>query len=137
MIRISIAALATVLAFSLGAIVPRAEIAPKYYEEMRRGAQLVAILHVDEVKTFALKSRGKILKIQVEAKGRVFSVIRGKLRLYSTIAIRYTRATYPRGRVGPAPVPILKKGTRVVAWLNRAGGIWEAAARGRSFATLR
>jgi hypothetical protein len=117
----------------------RAELPPTAYEAMRGKAAIVAILAIQSVQRSAARTDGTMETVRVTVRARVLSVIRGSgLAMGATVTIHYTHSRPVKpGWVGPSPIPILEKGTRVLAWLNRAKGFLAPAARGRSFETLR
>lgn len=137
--RLSILALlAASLAVAMAGAL-RAELPPSAYEAMRGKATFVLLLDVMSVDRSNPADDGRMRSVRVTVRARVRSVIRGSgLKPGDTVTVRYTstRPTQP-GWVGPAPIPVLTKGTRVLAWLNRGKGFLAPAARGQSFELLR
>lgn len=117
----------------------RAELPPRAYEAMRQSARYVLVLAVESVERAAPRTDGPFRTTTVVVRARIVSVIRGAgLKMGDTVTIRYRhREPVKPGWVGPAPIPVLEKGSRVLAWLNRGEGAFAPAARGHSFATLR
>lgn len=137
--RLPIAALLAACLVPATAAVPRAELPPTVYEAMRAKAAVVLLLAVEEVALGAARADGRMRAAPVTVRARVRSVIRGSgLKMGDVVTIRYTniRPVQP-GWVGPAPIPILKPRTRVLAWLNRGERDFVPGARGGSFEALR
>lgn len=135
--RLPILALLAAVLFPV--LAARAELPPSAYERMRGKATFVAILAVQSVERAAPQVDGDMRTVRVTVRARILSAIRGTgLKIGDTITIRYTNRTPTKpGWVGPSPIPILAKDTRVLAWLNRGKGFLAPAARGRSFEMLR
>ena len=119
-----------------------AALPPSAYDQMRRNAQVVAVVQVLRVTLGAPRGnprRGWVRSVEVTA--RVIKVERGVgLSAPHQIVIRYRNFRPPTdgGWAGPAPTPILRPGMRVRAWLNPASRIgWKPAAGARSFETVR
>lgn len=110
----------------------RAELPPWAYAEQQRQAPVVVELEV--LSAAKVASHWQVL-------GRVVKVIRqpstGRLHANQRVTIRYP---LPEGRtagmVGPAPVPLLRRGEKVKAWIHPLPGEFGSfapAAGGRSF----
>lgn len=120
---------------AVGLLLPmaaRAELPPWVYGEQQRQAPVVVkieVLHAAQVAG------------DWQVRGRVLEVIRqpshGQLQPKQTIQLRYPLPDRRAPQmVGPSPVPQLRNGERVTAWVKPiAGGIgqFEPAAGGRSF----
>lgn len=110
----------------------RAELAPWVYGEQQRQAPLVVRLQV---------IRAAPVDGSLEARCRVQQVLRqppqGQLRVGQFLELRYPLPTpHQPGFVGPSPLPLLKPGERVTAWLAPIPGTYATytpAAGGRSF----
>ena len=113
----------------------RAELPPWVYAEDQRNAPLVVELQVTSVKADASP---------VVVKARVLRVLRVQrkpaavqLRPGDSLEIRYPLPPQrPEGWVGPSPVPLLRSGQQVTAWLavdQEVPQVWAPAAGGRSF----
>ena len=110
----------------------QAELPPYVYADMQRQAEVVVRLKV-------LQTRRSENELTVQA--RVLTVTRqpvsGTLRRGQDLGLRYSLPIWHRqGWVGPSPVPVLKPGEQVTAWLNRESptSAWfRPAAGGHSF----
>lgn len=130
-LRISAVPLALIGACSLSGVA-RAELPPYVYADQQRAAQAVVQLQVLQT-----LRQGQELSV----KARVLAIRRQslspRLRVGQTLSLRYPLPVWRRqGWVGPSPVPVLKQGEQVTAWLNRdtAQGPWfKPAAGGFSF----
>jgi hypothetical protein len=115
-----------------GAPIARAELAPWVYGEQQRQAPVVVQLEV----LSAAQVAG-----DWQVHGRVLKVIRqpnaGLLRPNERVQIRYPLPEVrPPGMVGPSPVPVLRPGETVTAWIRpipRQKNWFSPAAGGRSF----
>lgn len=134
----------TALAALLLAAVPmtaRAELPPSVYRDFQQRAEEALTIRVAAVST---TRRGGIhpdgstrtIVTKVEAKAIVEAVRRSASRLKAgtEIDIVYERVDLPPGMTGARPIPILKQGDVVPAFLNRASaGGYTVAAQGASF----
>jgi hypothetical protein len=135
-----VAAVAALLtAGAIGVALPgagRAELPPWVYGQQQREAPMVVELEVEQVRVLGLQQRlrGRVLRVR-----RQSSV--DPLRPGRRIEIQYSRppASDPP-MPGPSPIPRLKRGQRVTAWLSPVapappGGLslWAPAAGGLSF----
>jgi hypothetical protein len=76
------------------------------------------VLRIDKV----IRYRYTHNRIYVKARAKVLRVVRSRnhLRRGQWITVRYTtRAKLPHGMLGAAPTPVLKRGHRYHAYLNR------------------
>ncbi|MFM7652229.1 MAG: hypothetical protein ACKO5M_04775 [Vulcanococcus sp.] len=114
----------------------RAELPPWVYGQEQRQAPLRLELEVLTVQTWPADQPD-----QLRVQARVLAVMRqprgGHLRPGDRLQLRYAiPPQHPGGWVGPAPLPWLKAGQRVPAWLAPdpdAPGTYRPAAGGRSF----
>ena len=111
----------------------RAELPPWVYGEEQRGAPLQAELQVLAVQVSPageLRAQARLLRI-------VRQPLPPRLRPGQTIAVAYSLPpARPQGWVGPAPLPRLRAGQRLPAWLApdpAQAGVYRPAAGGRSF----
>ncbi|MFM8525625.1 MAG: hypothetical protein ACKOCM_08405 [Cyanobacteriota bacterium] len=110
----------------------QAELPPFVYADQQRRAEVVVVLRV----VSTLRSR-KELTVQA----RVLDVKRQaaprSLRQGQIIGLRYDLPIWHRqGWVGPSPLPVLRQGQKVTAWLDRDGSSsswFRPAAGGLSF----
>lgn len=110
----------------------RAELPPYVYAEEQRQAEAVLRLRV-----LSTLRRGD----QLEVQARVLAIRRQRaprsLNAGQRITLRYALPIWRRqGWVGPSPVPVLKTGEEVTAWLDRdpaAASSFRPAAGGLSF----
>lgn len=113
-------------------LVARAELPPYVYGDQQRAAQAVVVLRV-------LQTLRQGSELRVDA--RVLAIRRQSLtpplRAGQSVNLRYALPVWHRqGWVGPSPVPVLKQGQQVTAWLNRdpdQGAWFRPAAGGFSF----
>jgi hypothetical protein len=132
-------ALATLLSLNplalnpwVGTTAARAELPPAVYAEEQRRAEVVAVLRV-------ISTRRQQDTLRVQARIQTLKRQSNALHLHAgqTIQLRYALPTpHPQGWVGPSPIPVLKQGEEVTAWLNRetgSQGWFHPAAGGRSF----
>lgn len=132
--------LVRITAFALGVtallmVMPpvQAELPPFVYADQQRQAEVVVLLRV--VQTLR---RQKELTVQARVLEVKRQAARLPLRQGQIIRLRYDLPTWHRqGWVGPSPVPVLKEGQQVTAWLDREpapGSSWfRPAAGGLSF----
>lgn len=110
----------------------RAELPPWVYGEQQRQAPVVVRLEVVEAGQDAS---------EWQVRGRVLKVLRqpghGQLQAMQWIRLRYPLPDrHSPQMVGPAPVPVLRPGQTVTAWLKPLAGVigsFAPAAGGRSF----
>jgi hypothetical protein len=141
MIRARHAALAA-LALAAMPFAARAELPPSVYRDWQQRADEALTVRVAAVTT---ERRGGIhpdgatrtIVTKVEARAVVESVRRSasSLKPGATIAIVYERVDLPPNMVGARPIPILKVGDLVPAYLNRSptSTSYTVAAQGASF----
>ena len=116
----------------IGLTPAQAELPPWVYAEEQRSAPLVVELQVTSVEADAspVVLRARVLRVQRKP-GAI------QLRDGDSLEIRYPLPPRrPEGWVGPAPVPLLRAGERVMAWLvadPKVAQVWAPAAGGRSF----
>jgi hypothetical protein len=110
----------------------RAELPPWVYAEEQRSAPLVADLQVISV---AADASFVVVKARVLRLERQPAAI--ELRPGDSLEVRYPLPPKrAEGWVGPAPLPLLRSGERVTAWLvadPELPRVWAPAAGGRSF----
>ena len=110
----------------------RAELPPWVYAEEQRSAPLVVELQVTGVEagTSPVVVKARVLRVQRKP-GAL------QLRQGDSLEIRYPLPPkHPEGWVGPSPLPLLRSGERVTAWLvadPEVPQVWAPAAGGRSF----
>lgn len=110
----------------------RAELPPYVYAEEQRQAEVVLRLRVLSTlrRRDQLTVQAQVLAIQRQRLARPLTV-------GQTITLRYGLPIWRRqGWVGPSPVPVLKTGEEVTAWLDRdpaTTGRFRPAAGGLSF----
>ena len=101
---------------SIAAVVPvRAELPPDVYADQQRRAETVVRLRVLSTLRNAdqLSVQARVLAIQRQSPVR-------PVRIGQAITVRYALPIWRRqGWVGPSPVPVLRSGEQVTAWLNR------------------
>ena len=131
-----VAPLLALLASGAMAVLPlppaRAELPPWVYAEEQRSAPLVVELQVGSVKADAspVVVKARVLRVQRQPAAV-------QLRPGDSLEIRYPLPPQrPEGWVGPSPVPLLRSGQQVTAWLAadpEVPQVWAPAAGGRSF----
>ena len=110
----------------------RAELPPWVYAEEQRSAPLVVELQVTGVAadTSPVVVKARVLRVQRKP-GAL------QLRQGDSLEVRYLLPPKrPEGWVGPSPLPLLRSGERVTAWLvadPEVPQVWAPAAGGRSF----
>jgi hypothetical protein len=115
----------------LAAFALEAELPPSAYRKWQMEApEALEILVKKASPVVAMKTT----TVEVEAEVlRVLKTSTG-LKPGSKIHITYTHEVYERAIAGPSPIPLLHTGDKVPAFLSRgAKGLYEPAARGRSF----
>lgn len=126
----------------------RAELPPQVYAEMQAKAEellkievLTSVKEPGSVENATPPQHG-FETFRVHLTARVLKVERSKsgLKADDEISIDYTRTERPKdvGWVGPAEIPLLKKGDVAEAYLdlNPKARAYSPAARGRSFRTI-
>jgi len=122
----------------------RAEIEPKYYREWQDKASEVLTIRVGAVKPVVTTDRHQgsdalLIQTRVEAEATVEAVERSGsgLKPGDTIRIQYTTTRSEPPMVGPRPLPVLKRGETVPAFLLAVSkGLYAPAAKGASFEPL-
>ena len=113
----------------------QAELPPFVYEEMKRNAENVVVVHILKAPIADAKLVGKRQQFTYEAK--VLRVIRSKssLKPSVTITIQSSYYRFGPGEVGPSNPRRLKKNDVVTAYLNKRkkGSDFQIAAGGHSF----
>lgn len=115
------------------------ELPPWAYKDMQKKAPEFVNIRVTGVKKSVKDLKDKI-ETSVTATAVVEKVIRSKrgLKPKQTITIRYVHTEHKEGWAGPSPVPLLKKGERVPAYLTKhVQGFYAPAAGGYSFETVK
>jgi hypothetical protein len=130
-------ALAVLIPILLAAPAPaRAEIAPEHYAGWQRNAPEALTIRVLEVET-SICWFGLCETRDVRVTAKVTAVTRSASGLEPgrRIEIRYVHFSPRENIAGPRPIPLLREGDVVPAWLAKAGkSAWfEPAARGASF----
>lgn len=126
------AGLLVLIAVISAALPGRAELPPSVYADQQRRAAAVVELRVLQTLRHAdeLRVDARVMAIRRQTLARPLAVGQ-RLRL------RYGLPVWRRqGWVGPSPVPVLKRGQQVTAWLDQdaADGVWfHPAAGGVSF----
>jgi hypothetical protein len=143
--RLGAFALAAGLAMVFAPATPtQAEIEPKYYREWQDKAPEVLTIRVGAVKPVVTTNRhggGDALLIQtrVEAEATVETVERSAsgLKPGDAIRIQYVTTRSEPPMAGPRPLPVLKRGETVPAFLLAVSrGLYAPAAKGASFEPL-
>jgi hypothetical protein len=138
-------ALAAGLALTLAPATPsRAEIDPKYYREWQMKAPEALVIRVGAVKPMVSSERhrsgdGMLIRTRVEAEATVERIERSasSLKPGDAIRIQYTTTRAEPPMVGPRPLPVLKRGDIVPAFLiGVSKGLYAPAAKGASFEPL-
>lgn len=128
-----------VFAACVAATVARSEMSPRAYESMRKKAPelvQVFVLTVDtDIKKFpSYEFPGATeTDTNVAATAEVISVIRSKANLQPGVSIRITYTSQERLVPGARPIPVLKKGEKVLAYLKGGPDAFQPAALGASF----
>jgi hypothetical protein len=129
--------LAGTLAIAAFPLVAHAELPPHAYEELKKAAPEAIMLTVLDTKVRTVRD-ARYERTSVFAQARVDGVTRSKtgLKKGQIITLRtVTEKAIEPGWAGPAPIPIVQKGQKYLAWLKRSGDAYYAAARGQSFET--
>lgn len=121
-----------------------AEIEPKYYREWQDKAPEVLTLRIGAVKPAVTSERhrsgdGLLIRTKVEAEATVETVERSAsgLKPGDAIRIHYTTMRAEPPMTGPRPLPVLKRGETVPAFLLAVSkGLYAPAAKGASFEPL-
>jgi hypothetical protein len=127
----------------LGTGTVRAELPPSAYAQFKAEAPEILRIQVLEVKDEPGEASDSMDNRNIQVKAKVLFVRRSKkgVKTGDSILISYQHST-PKtpGWVGPAPVPILKKGTVYRAYLSVKGtgkdALFAPAARGQSFEVI-
>ncbi len=104
---------------------------------MQMGAEEKLVIRINSVtarRTGLLAFSGK-REVVVKATVESVTASANGLRRGDMITIRY-RHTPLNGRAGPSAIPILKKGAKVPAWLDKSGDEYSTAARAFSFSEI-
>ncbi len=140
MSRLAIAFLAAFCAFAVPAA--RAELPPWVYRDFQQRAEeslTIRVVAVSAMRRGGIHPDGvsRTIVTKVEAKAVVETVRRSasSLKRGETIDIVYDRVDLPPGMAGARPIPVLKAGDVLPAYLNRLpnGGAYTVAAQGASF----
>jgi hypothetical protein len=121
-----------------------AEIEPKYYREWQDKAPEVLTLRIGAVKPAVTSERhrsgdGLLIHTKVDAEATVETVERSAsgLKPGDAIRIHYTTTRAEPPISGPRPLPVLKRGEMVPAFLLAVSkGLYAPAAKGASFEPL-
>ena len=124
------------LSLALGLIfTTQAELPPFVYEQMKRDAENVVVVHILKAPKADAKLVGKRQQLTYEAK--VLRVIRAKsdLKPRAKVTIQSSFYRFGPGEVGPSNPRRLKKNDVVIAYLNKGkkAGEFQIAAGGHSF----
>lgn len=137
-------ALAASLVLASSPAPARAEIDPKYYRAWQDQAPEALTIRVGAVKPAVTTNRHQgsdslLITTRVEAEATVEAVERSAsgLKPGDTIRIQYTTTRAEPPMPGPRPLPVLKRGEVVPAFLlGVSKGLYAPAAKGASFETL-
>jgi hypothetical protein len=122
----------------------RAEIEPRYYREWQDKAPEALTLRIGAVRPAVTSERhrsgdGLVVHTRVEAEATVETVERSAsgLKPGDAIRIQYTTTRAEPPMPGPRPLPVLKRGETVPAFLlGVSKGLYAPAAKGASFEPL-
>jgi hypothetical protein len=143
--RLGAFALAAGLALVFAAAAPSlAEIEPKYYREWQDKAPEVVTIRIGAVRPAVTTNRHRdgdtlLIQTRVEAEATVEAVERSAsgLKPGDAIRIQYVTTRSEPPMAGPSPLPVLKRGETVPAFLLAVSkGLYAPAAKGASFEPL-
>jgi hypothetical protein len=135
---------AALVAITMTAAPLLAEIHPKYYREWQDKAPEVVTIRIGAVKPAVTTNRHRdgdtlLIQTRVEAEATVEAVERSAsgLKPGDAIRIEYTTTRAEPPMEGPRPLPVLKRGETVPAFLLAVSkGLYAPAAKGASFEPL-
>jgi len=121
-----------------------AEIEPKYYREWQDKAPEVLTIRVGAVRPVVTTNRHRngdalLIQTRVEAEATVETVERSAsgLKPGDAIRLQYVTTRSEPPMAGPRPIPVLKRGETVPAFLLAVSkGLYAPAAKGASFEPL-
>lgn len=124
------------LTFLFATLVARAELSPDHYRRLQEEAPECLVLQVEKVETKVTQGKdGR--QLEIKAVATVQEVVRSRAgrKAGETIRIAYDIVQPLIPMPGPAPTPLLEKGTRTKAYLRPGASPDEftPAAYGQSF----